>query len=203
MNGEKPKQIDINTQEQETTAWLSALGAGVDTGVSGMRVVSVVGPTVEAEALTAVEEEEAAAAMTEVIPFFFEFDGSILLKIAIEYSGSSGGFRDSQRSGGFEEYDAGGDEDNATSTRRSNSTSQRSAGSSRRTTAPAAPAPAPKPKEPEVDLLGGFDDDIPSSATSNSFATNKDLPALSTPAAPAAVAIDGEFLKVFTPYSQT
>lgn len=120
----------------------------------------------------------------------------MLTRVA-DYSGSSGGFRDTQRSGGFEEYDAGGDEDTSTSPRRSTSTSQRTGGSSRRTTAPTASAPAPKPKEPEVDLLGGFDEDIPSSATSNSFATNKELPALSTPAAPVALA-DGEFLLMFT-----
>ena len=113
---------------------------------------------------------------------------------AADYSGNSGGFRDTQRSGGFEEYDAGGDEDPSTSARRSTSISQKTGGSSRRTAT--APPPAPKPKEPEVDLLGGLDD-IPSSATSTSFATNKALPALTTPAAPVAAA-DGEFLQMST-----
>lgn len=112
---------------------------------------------------------------------------------ATDYSGNGGGFRDTQRSGGFEEYDAGGDEDPSATTRRSTSISQKTGGSSRRTTSSTA-APAPKPKEPEIDLLGGFDD-ISSSAAGNSFATNKDLPALTTPSAPAAAA-DGEFLQI-------
>ena len=109
-----------------------------------------------------------------------------------DYSGSSGGFRDTQRSGAFEEYDAGGDEDPSSTARRSTSISQKIGSSSRRT----APDTAPTPKEPEIDLLGGFDD-IPSSATSNSFATDKELPALTTPAAPV-VPADGEFPKMST-----
>ena len=113
-----------------------------------------------------------------------------------DYSGSSGSFRDTQRSGGFEEYDAGGDEDPSATARRSTSISQKIGSSSRRTTGSTAPDSAPTPKEPEIDLLGGFDD-IPSSATSNSFATDKELPALTTPTAPV-VPADGEFPQMST-----
>jgi epsin len=116
--------------------------------------------------------------------------------------GSSGGFRDETRRGGFEEYNAGDDE--VSTPNRSNSVSQRAAGngisssnSPRRVTPAAAPAP-PKPKEPEVDLLGGFGDDvIASGADTNVFATEKALPALTSPpgfvAAPATTTADGVF----------
>ena len=116
--------------------------------------------------------------------------------------GSSGGFRDETRRGGFEEYNAGDDE---VSPNRSDFVSQQAAGnrlsssnSSRRVTPAAAPAP-PKPKEPEVDLLGGFGDEdvIASGADTNVFATEKALPALTSPpafsAAPATTIADGVF----------
>lgn len=102
------------------------------------------------------------------------------------YSGGSGGFRDeTSRRGGFEEYNAGDDE---TTVRRSSSISHRTGSlnmtAPRRTSsAAAASAPAPKPKEPEVDLLGGFgDDDADTGGNVNALATDKALPALSTPA---------------------
>ncbi|KZT37343.1 ENTH-domain-containing protein [Sistotremastrum suecicum HHB10207 ss-3] len=93
--------------------------------------------------------------------------------------GSGGGgssFRDDSGRKGYEEYDAG--EDDHTGPRRSTSTPT-SFSSSRRTTAPtpattAAAAPPPKPKVPEVDLLGGFDDE-PSVASDE-----KALPAATT-----------------------
>jgi epsin len=102
------------------------------------------------------------------------------------YSGNSGGFRDeTSRRGGFEEYNAGDDE---TTVRRSTSIPRRTGSvnttSPRRTSSAAAVStPVPKPKEPEVDLLGGFgDDDAGSGGGVNIFATNKALPALTTPA---------------------
>ena len=124
------------------------------------------------------------------------------------YGGSGGGgsgsgsssFRDDNgRRGGFEEYNAGDDEDvTPSSARRSNSlntstnTTSRSA-PSKRDTAPAAPAPpAPAPVQ-EVDLLGGFDDDAFGSTVSAppaKFATDKALPAVGAPKQPT-VGLDG------------
>jgi len=75
-----------------------------------------------------------------------------------DYGGSSS-FKDqtpSRRQ--FDEYDAGTDEDAAP--RRSNSITQARQSTTSRTTDAAPPPPLPtKPKE--VDLLGGFDDDVP------------------------------------------
>ncbi|KAG6377171.1 hypothetical protein JVT61DRAFT_1223 [Boletus reticuloceps] len=94
--------------------------------------------------------------------------------------GSSGGFRDNNGRRDFEEYTAGDDE---TVTRRSSVS--RSNGPSRSTAAGSSsraqttPAPAtPQQKEPEVDLLGGFDD-APGSTASTTTSPNKALPALS------------------------
>ncbi|TFK48767.1 ENTH-domain-containing protein [Heliocybe sulcata] len=78
------------------------------------------------------------------------------------YSGggsTSGGFRDTTDRRGFEEYDAGDDEDSAP--RRSNSVTQRTSAPPRRTNTQPAPAPPAKEKEPEkvVSLLD-LDDDF-------------------------------------------
>jgi epsin len=104
-------------------------------------------------------------------------------------SSSSGGFRDQSRPGAFEEYNAGDDEE-PSPVRRSGSVSQRAGSSasgtssSRRgtTTAPVAPAPEPpKAKEPEVDLLGGLDDDAFSTAApAVGGGAEKALPVVST-----------------------
>jgi hypothetical protein len=165
----------------------------VDTVDSEMKAVLVGVLTVE-------EEEEGrkalegAAIMIEVRLSLVRTKNSVLTVLVDYggYSGSSGGFRDeTSRRGGFEEYNAGDDE---TTVRRSTSISQRTGSvnttSPRRTSsAAAASAPAPKPKEPEVDLLGGFgDDDTGSGGGVNALATDKALPALTTPAT-----IDGEF----------
>jgi epsin len=107
------------------------------------------------------------------------------------YSGSSSsGFRDTGAGNkGFDEYDAGDDEDGGV--RRSGSVSRRAAtttttttaSSSRsNTTAPAAKAAAPPaPKQPEVNLLDDFGDDAfgPPVAAAPAPATNKALPAVS------------------------
>ncbi|KAK0201516.1 hypothetical protein DFS33DRAFT_993518 [Desarmillaria ectypa] len=98
------------------------------------------------------------------------------------YSGSSGsGFRDDSRRG-YEEYSAGDDETVTTSPNRSSSM-----GSTRTPTRkPTTPLPAPKPVA-EVDLLGGLDDDVFTSApasqskTTSTLATDKALPAVSQP----------------------
>ncbi|EIW81077.1 ENTH-domain-containing protein [Coniophora puteana RWD-64-598 SS2] len=74
-------------------------------------------------------------------------------------NGISGGFRDSSNRRDFEEYTAGDDE---TVVRRSTSTSQRinpRSGNRSASSAAQPPARSSKPKEPEVDLLGGFDDE--------------------------------------------
>ncbi|KAK2465289.1 hypothetical protein APHAL10511_002643 [Amanita phalloides] len=84
---------------------------------------------------------------------------------------SSGSFRDDTRRGGFEEYDAGDDEDVAKpNTTRSQGTSSRAPISK---ATPPAPAPAPAPV---ADLLGGFDDDT--FGNSSNLVTNKALPAV-------------------------
>ncbi|KAM6494275.1 hypothetical protein JOM56_010636 [Amanita muscaria] len=82
---------------------------------------------------------------------------------------STGGFRDDSRRGGFEEYDAGDDED----VQKKSTPSDTSA--SRNKATPPEPAPAPAPV---VDLLGGLDDDTLSGTTVSS--TNKALPAVNT-----------------------
>ncbi|EGN98181.1 hypothetical protein SERLA73DRAFT_183089 [Serpula lacrymans var. lacrymans S7.3] len=99
------------------------------------------------------------------------------------YSGGGGsGFRDSVGRRDFEEYSAGDDE---TTTRRSNSLSQAPRSSTSRNTplrtSSTPTAPPPKAKEPEVDLLGGFDDEPLSTGVSN-LATNKALPSLQSAA---------------------
>ncbi|KAF8442821.1 hypothetical protein L210DRAFT_3502784 [Boletus edulis BED1] len=97
--------------------------------------------------------------------------------------GSSGGFRDNNGRRDFEEYTAGDDEavTRKSSVSRSNGPSRSTAaGSSSR--AQTTPAPVtPQQKEPEVDLLGGFDDAPGSTAPSTITNTspNKALPALS------------------------
>ncbi|KAI5896231.1 ENTH-domain-containing protein [Schizophyllum commune H4-8] len=93
------------------------------------------------------------------------------------FASSSSGFRDDTSRRGFEEYDAGADEESSRPARsssvRSAATSSRSAAQERRQTAP----PAPKQPEPVVDLLGGFDDEpTPAPAPANN--QNKALPAL-------------------------
>ena len=82
------------------------------------------------------------------------------------------------RRGGFEEYDAGDDEDvpKASSTQ-SQSTSTRT--STNKAAAPkSTPAPAPAPV---ADLLGGLDDDTFSNqSTAPNPAVNKTLPSVGT-----------------------
>ncbi|KAG9315702.1 hypothetical protein JVU11DRAFT_3349 [Chiua virens] len=95
--------------------------------------------------------------------------------------GSSGGFRDNTSRRDFEEYTAGDDE---TVARRSNSISRSNNTSRSTTTASSARTmttpTVPQQKQPEVDLLGGFDEDTPVSApsASNSASANKALPSL-------------------------
>ena len=90
------------------------------------------------------------------------------------YSGGTSGYRDSTGRKDFEEYTAGDDE---TVPRRTNSINN-GRNNSRANTTPASPlrtqssSVPPKPKEPEVDLLGGFDEEtVPTN-------TNKALPSL-------------------------
>jgi epsin len=120
--------------------------------------------------------------------------------------GSSGGFRDTAAKSGFDEYDAGDDED--LSVRRSGSV--RTGGASSRapvTTAPtagrslgarstAAPvaAPAPPPPQPIEDLLGGFDDfSLSPSAPAPAPVVNAPAPPASNKALPA---LDGTISEV-------
>ncbi|KAJ3971081.1 hypothetical protein EV361DRAFT_950001 [Lentinula raphanica] len=107
------------------------------------------------------------------------------------YGGGSSSFRDSG-SRGFEEYNAGDDEVVATSPTRNSgmSTSTRSGPPPRKSTAP-EPAPAPVP---EVDLLGGLDDDTFSSTTSKpaGFA-EKALPAVANAPVQHNVGLDGTY----------
>ncbi|KZT28737.1 ENTH-domain-containing protein [Neolentinus lepideus HHB14362 ss-1] len=92
---------------------------------------------------------------------------------------SSGGFRDGADRHGFEEYDAGDDEDSAP--RRSNSVSQRTSAPPRRSNTLPAPAPPAKEKESEkmVDLLG-LDDDFTAGASATTTAASV-APAPSVP----------------------
>jgi epsin len=98
-------------------------------------------------------------------------------------SNSTGGFKDETKRGGFEEYDAGDDEDI------SKPKSTQSQGSSSRNKA-TPPEPAPDPT-PVVDLLGGLDDDtFNGTPTTTTFpSTNKALPAVN---AKQAVGIDDD-----------
>ena len=86
-----------------------------------------------------------------------------------DYSGGSGGFRDTSSRRTFEEYDAG--DDDVVSTRRSNSLSARG---------PSSPAPPTKAKAPEPvpDLLGLDDDDFAAPAAPALAST---APAVSAP----------------------
>ena len=117
------------------------------------------------------------------------------------YQSGGSSFRDeSRRAGGFEEYNAGDDEDSAprrsssisTSTTHARtgslSTSARIAAARKREPAP-APPPAPVP---EVDLLGGLDDEPINTTSTGSSNTNKALPFVSTPA-PAVSLDDDDF----------
>ncbi|KAL4080776.1 hypothetical protein J3A83DRAFT_65434 [Scleroderma citrinum] len=98
------------------------------------------------------------------------------------YSGGSSGYKDGAGRKDFEEYTAGDDE---TVVRRSNSVNN-GRNNSRFNSTPASPlrtqtSPAPpKSKEPEIDLLGGFDEEpvapVPTAISTN---TNKALPSLS------------------------
>ncbi|KAF8073556.1 hypothetical protein FPV67DRAFT_1666329 [Lyophyllum atratum] len=114
--------------------------------------------------------------------------------------GSGGGgqssFRDESRRGGFEEYNAGEDEDVAPKSPVSRSQSSGRASTTRKASVPPpAPAPAPAPVE---DLLGGFGDDdafgsvttttTTSNGTFGGLGTNKALPAVAAPP----VAIDDD-----------
>ncbi|KAG5642411.1 hypothetical protein DXG03_002813 [Asterophora parasitica] len=130
-----------------------------------------------------------------------EYSGSGSYGAGGSNGGGNSGFRDeSRRGGGFEEYNAGDDEDVSSRSPRSpvgNSRSQQASGrSSVPTRKASAPAPAP-PSAPVEDLLGGFgdDDDFGSSVAappaSNGFAglgSNKALPAVASPP----VAIDDD-----------
>jgi len=105
--------------------------------------------------------------------------------------GSSGGFRDTAARAGFDEYDAGDDED--VSVRRNTSVTSRTAApsgsttrASRSTTAPVPPkaAPAPAP-QPVVNLIDDFDDfaspaaaPVPSVPAAAASGANKALPTL-------------------------
>ncbi|KAH8804202.1 hypothetical protein DL96DRAFT_1631459 [Flagelloscypha sp. PMI_526] len=71
--------------------------------------------------------------------------------------GSSGGFSDSRTSNQYEEYDAGGD-DLGGSPKKAKPVARMSGST---TAASKKKEEPPKPKEPEVDLLGGFDDPVP------------------------------------------
>lgn len=110
------------------------------------------------------------------------------------YGGGSSSFRDSG-SRGFEEYNAGDDEVVATSPTRNNSLTVSSPSSARFPPArkSAAPEPAPAPV-PEVDLLGGLDDDTFSSGTTSNppfGITEKALPAVGAVPAQNSIGIDG------------
>ncbi|KAG7444172.1 ENTH-domain-containing protein [Guyanagaster necrorhizus] len=99
------------------------------------------------------------------------------------YNGSSSsGFRDDSRRG-YEEYNAGDDETITTTPDRSSSMGSTRVPPTRK---PTAPLPATVPV-PEVDLLGGLDDDAfasapaPQTKATSVFATDKALPAVSQP----------------------
>ncbi|KAJ3801950.1 hypothetical protein GGU11DRAFT_122309 [Lentinula aff. detonsa] len=99
------------------------------------------------------------------------------------YGGGSSSFRDSG-SRGFEEYNAGDDEVAARSPTRNSGMTASSPSSARFAPArkPTVPEPAPAPV-PEVDLLGGLDDD-----TFSSGATSKPPPGFAEKALPAVAA---------------
>ncbi|KAG6909291.1 hypothetical protein DXG01_001235 [Tephrocybe rancida] len=106
-----------------------------------------------------------------------------------EYGGYGAGgsgqssFRDEGRRGGFEEYNAGDDEDVAPrSPVRSSTMSSGRASTTRKASVP-TPAPAPAPAV--EDLLGGFgdDDDFGPTTTAPVSYANKALPAVSPPVA--------------------
>lgn len=159
-----------------------------------MRAGAVVSAVVSAGAL--------AVGVMETVSYNYIIDTMPMLMLAGEdysgggYSGggggSSGGFRDDTGRQGFQEYDAGDDDDTAPVRRSSSVTQSRSQPSSqagtpkRGNTAVTAPPP-PKAKQPEIDLLGGFGDDEPASAPAP--ATNKALPGFAAPAP--AVSLDG------------
>ncbi|KAG6900345.1 hypothetical protein C0993_012302 [Termitomyces sp. T159_Od127] len=100
------------------------------------------------------------------------------------YSGSSSSFRDQPRRG-FEEYNAGDDEDVTPRSPRVNATSSGRASTARKAS---APAPAPAPAAPVQDLLGDFGgDDVFGPSTTSPTTTaapltgkNKALPAVSS-----------------------
>ncbi|KAJ4494639.1 hypothetical protein C8J55DRAFT_554275 [Lentinula edodes] len=111
------------------------------------------------------------------------------------YGGGSSSFRDSG-SRGFEEYNAGDDEVVATSPTRNNSLTVSSPSSARfaPTRKSAAPEPAPAPV-PEVDLLGGLDDDTFSSGTTSNppfGLSEKALPAVGAAPVQNSVGIDDD-----------
>ncbi|KDQ25492.1 hypothetical protein PLEOSDRAFT_1113460 [Pleurotus ostreatus PC15] len=105
-------------------------------------------------------------------------------------SSSSGGFRDDTRRGGFEEYNAGDDEEVNPRASTSIRTPTRSSTASSVTAKAKAPAPAPVQ---EVDLLGGFGDDDAFATPAPGFSVDKALPAVAAPAAQAAhVSLDDD-----------
>lgn len=104
-------------------------------------------------------------------------------------SSSNGGFRDDTRRGGFEEYNAGDDEEVNPRASTSVRTPTRPSATSSVTSKAKAPAPAPVQ---EVDLLGGFGDDDAFAAPAPGFSVDKALPAVAPPVAQAApVSLDG------------
>lgn len=115
---------------------------------------------------------------------YSHLDSSSSVSLDYYSGGSSGGFRDNTGRRDFEEYTAGDDETVARgsdSVSRGNPSSRSAtAGSSLSTRTTTAPI-ASKQKEPEVDLLGGFDDTPVSTAPSapNAASSNKALPSLS------------------------
>ncbi|KAG7088849.1 hypothetical protein E1B28_012803 [Marasmius oreades] len=112
--------------------------------------------------------------------------------------GSSSSFRDEGERRGYEEYNAGDDEDvPSSSARRSNSLNTNSRASPGR--GAKAPPSAPAPVK-EVDLLGGFEDDTfgstvtaPPPKTNTSFATDKALPAVGATKKPIVSIDDDDF----------
>ncbi|KAG6841019.1 hypothetical protein C0991_002567 [Blastosporella zonata] len=105
-------------------------------------------------------------------------------------AGGSGqsSFRDDTRRSGFEEYNAGDDEDVAPKSPVRPSTN--SSGRASVTRKPSVPAPAPAPAPVVEDLLGGFGDDdafgsttITAPAPVSYGGSNKALPAVSSPVA--------------------
>ncbi|KIK69928.1 hypothetical protein GYMLUDRAFT_34331 [Collybiopsis luxurians FD-317 M1] len=111
------------------------------------------------------------------------------------YGGGSSSFRDAS-SRGFEEYNAGDDEDVSTSpTRRGGMNTSSSVSSARSPTArrPTAPEPAPAPVQ-EVDLLGGLDDTFSSNTTPQAPPgfSEKALPAVAQAPAQTSVGLDDD-----------